>query len=75
MKLVRVLRTIILGANVFCIQGGPKVGSLGYPQNGLPSDHFFLAVSSKNTDLNNFHMKIFNIKFVTKKVILIFGLR
>ncbi len=53
------------------MQGGSRVGSLGHHAVQ------FLAVSSENNDFPKklFNMKIFRIKLVIKKVILIFGVR
>ncbi len=52
------------------MQVGPKLVHLGSPEQ-------FFAVSSENIDFqkNLFNMKIFSIKFVIKKVMLIFGVR
>ncbi len=58
-----------------CIQGGPKVIALRLQKMGSPGTVF--AVSSENIDSTEklFNMKIFSIKFVIKKVVIIFGAR
>ncbi len=55
---------------------GPKVSSLGLSSRWVPPEQFF-AIFSGNTDFPKklLNMKMFSIKFVIKKVMLISGVR